>query len=243
MNRFAAGIALALSLLMSAGPALAAALPSVAVPVLDAAPSMVGTIDASWAKAAKITLDTDSIFKRAAEEPTTVYLAQEGGFLDVAFVVSQKSSQTAAQETNSSSVMGDDYVGVYLYPQGTSGIGYSFEANPHGARYQTSSENTSYAPQWTAAGKGTPTGYVVTMRIPLGVIRSGGSKTWRAQFVRSNVSAGSFSVWSYDPHEQGGTDSNFAGTLTGMEQGAAAQSASRPNPRFGENALRQATSK
>ena len=164
--------------------AVFAATASVTVPVLDTA-SMRGTIDESWAKAAKITLDTDSIFKRPAEEPTTVYLAQEGGFLDVAFDVTQKSSQTAAQETNSSSVMGDDYVGVYLYPQGTSGLAYSFEANPHGARYQTSSENTSYTPQWTAVGKGTPTGYVVTMRIPLGIIRSGGSKTWRAQFVRS----------------------------------------------------------
>ena len=242
MNRLAAGVAFALVLLMSARPALAAALPSLAVPVLDTAPSMRGTIDESWAKAAKITLDTDSIFKRPAEEPTTVYLAQEGGFLDVAFVVTQKSSQTAAQETNSSSVMGDDYVGVYLYPQGTSGLAYSFEANPHGARYQTSSENTSYTPQWTAVGKGTPTGYVVTMRIPLGIIRSGGSKTWRAQFVRSTVSAGSFAVWSYDPHEQSGTDSTFSGTLTGMEQGAAAQS-SRPKPRFGVYGLSESTSK
>ena len=98
MNRLAAGVALALVLLMSAAPALAAAMPSVAVPVLDTAPSMRGTVDESWAKAAKITLDMDSVFKRPAEEPTTVYLAQEGGFLDVAFVVTQKSSQTAAQE-------------------------------------------------------------------------------------------------------------------------------------------------
>jgi hypothetical protein len=243
MNRLAAGVALALVFLMSAGPALAAALPSVAVPVLDAAPSMAGTIDDSWAKAAKITLDTDSIFKRAAEEPTTVYVGQEGGFLDVAFVATQKSAQTAAQETNSSSVLGDDYVGVYLYPQGTTGLAYSFEANPHGARYQSSSENTSYSPQWAAVGKGSPTGYVVTMRIPLSIIRSGGSKTWRAQFVRATISTGGFSVWSYDPHEQGGTDSNFAGTLTGIGDGAAAAQSSRPKPRFGVYGLSESTSK
>jgi hypothetical protein len=242
MKRFAASLALALSVLVSAAPALAAALPSVAVPVLDTAPSVTGAIDESWAKAAKITLDTDFTFKRSVEEPTTVYLAQEGGFLDVAFVVAQKSSQTAAQETNSSSVLGDDYVGVYLYPQGTTGITYSFEANPHGARYQTSSENTSYTPQWTAVGKSSPAGYVVTMRIPLGIIRSGGSKTWHAQFVRATISTGSFAVWSFDPHSQGSTDPTFSGTLSGMEQGAA-QSASRPKPRFGVYGLSESTSK
>src|SRR5271156_6216887 len=110
MKRLATSFALALLFLVPAQAVLAAGAPAtVAVPVLEAAPSVNGTIDASWAKAAKISLDTDFTYKRAAEEPTTVYVAQDGAFLDVAFVVSQKGTQTAGQETNSMSVMGDDY--------------------------------------------------------------------------------------------------------------------------------------
>jgi hypothetical protein len=244
MKRFAAGFALALVFLAPAAGALAAdSLPSIAVPVLDPAPSMNGTIDDSWAKAAKISLATDFTYKRAAEEPTTVYIGQDAGFLDVAFVVKQKSSQTAAQETNSSSVLGDDYVGVYLAPQGSSGIGYSFDANPHGARFQTSSENTSYSPQWTAVGKTTPDGYVVTMRIPMSIIRSAGSKSWRAQFVRSTVGSGSLEVWSYDVHSQGPTDPTYSGTITGIGEGAPAAASGRPQPRIGVYGLGEATSK
>jgi hypothetical protein len=245
MNRLAACLALALAFLVPAQAAFAAeAFPSVAVPVLDAAPSMNGTIDDSWAKAAKITLTNDYTFKRAAEEPTTVYVAQDGAFLDVAFVATQKESQTSGQETNSSSVLGDDYVGVFLSPQGTTGIAYGFEANPHGARYQSSSENTAYSPQWTAVGKGTPTGYVVTMRIPLDIIRSGGSNSWKAQFSRSTVASGSLAEWTYDSHAQGPTDPTYEGTLTGIGAGAttAAQSA-RPKPRIGVYGLSESTSK
>ena len=117
-------------------------------------------------------LDTDFTYKRAAGEPTRVYVAQDGSFLDVAFAVTQKESKNASQVTNSASVLNEDYVGVYLYPQGTNGIAYGFFSNPNGARFQTSSENSAYAPQWVAVAKGTPDGYTVTMRIPLDVIRS-----------------------------------------------------------------------
>jgi Domain of unknown function (DUF5916) len=244
MIKLAACLALALAFVVPVAGALAAdAFPSIAVPVLDATPSMNGTVDDSWAKATKLELTNDFTFKRAVEEPTTVYVAQDGAFLDVAFVVSQKESQTSAQETNSSSVLGDDFVGVYLSPQGSSGISYSFQANPHGARYQTSSENTAYSPQWTAVGKGTKTGYVVTMRIPLGIIRSGGSTAWKAQFSRATVATGSLAEWTYNAHSQGPTDPTYEGTLTGIGAAATAQSAARPKPRIGVYGLSESTSK
>jgi hypothetical protein len=169
-------------------PALAADSTSpdtVTVPTLAAPPSMQGTIDVSWDPAAKLTLGQDFTYRRPAAEATEVLVAQDSAGLDIAFVVTQAEPLIQRQQTNGSSVTSDDYVGVYLYPHGTVGFQYAFFANPEGTRYQTSSENSAYTPQWTAIGHATPTGYVVTMRIPLEVIRSGGSTTWRAQFVRA----------------------------------------------------------
>jgi hypothetical protein len=42
-----------------------------------------------------------------------------------------------------------------------------------------------------------PGGYIVTMRIPLAIVRSGGRTAWRAQFVRATVHANAYDVWSY----------------------------------------------
>jgi hypothetical protein len=237
----AAALALGATLTVFPLTVPAASVPIAAVPVLATAPSMNGTIDDSWAKAAALSLDTDFTFKRAAGEPTRVYVAQDGGFLDVAFAVTQKEARNASQVTNSSSVLSEDYVGVYLYPQGTTGIAYGFFANPNGARYQTSSENSAYSPQWAAAGKSTPDGYTVTMRIPLDVIRSGGSTSWRAQFVRSTVATGGESVWSYDGRAQGLADPAFAGTLDGIGAQPQQKAAARPQPRVQIYGLGEAT--
>src|ERR1700681_4781370 len=181
---------------------------SVKVPVLADPPSMGGTLDASWDPAAKLTLGQDFTYRRPVDEATE--------------------ARTEAQQTNGSSVTSDDYVGVYLYPQGTTGFQYGFFANPRGTRHQTSSENSAYTPQWTAVGHATASGYIVTMRIPLNVIRSGGSTSWRAQFVRSIVATGGLAVWSYAGGGTGATDPAFAGTL--LDVGTKA-TALRPKPR------------
>lgn len=226
----AANFTLALALLTCAPAAYAAGTPtSIAVPVLTAEPPMDGTISDGWSNAAKVSLDIDFTYRRAAAEPTTVYVAQDDSSLDIAFDVSQKEPQVSAQVTNSSSVISEDYVGVYLNPQGTTGISYGFFANPHGARYQTSSENTAYTPQWTAVSKQTPKGYGVTMRIPLDIIRNGGSTSWRAQFVRATVATNGLSVWTYDPRPQSPSDPAFEGTLTGI--GSQSHQTARPKPR------------
>jgi len=211
----------------------------ISVPVLTGTPSLGGRIDASWETAASISLATDFTYRRPAVELTQVQVAQDRDGLDIAFTVVQQETLTAVQVTDGSSVLNDDYVGVYLYPQGTQGFGYSFVANPHGARYQTSTENSAYQPDWAAAGQQTPAGYVVTMRIPFGIIRSGGSKTWRAQFVRSTVATGGLAVWNYAELAGGAQQALFAGIL----QGVASGSASRPKPRAQLYGLGEATTR
>jgi hypothetical protein len=186
---------------------------SVKVPTLAEPPSMGGTLDASWEPAAKLTLGQDFTYRRPVEEATEVRIAQDGSSLDIVFVVTQREARTEAQQTNGSSVTSDDYVGVYFFPRGTTGFSYGFFANPRGTRHQFSSENSAYTPQWTAVGHATATGYIVTMRIPLNVIRSGGSTAWRAQFVRSTVATGGLAVWAYAGGGTGATDPAFAGTL------------------------------
>jgi hypothetical protein len=209
-----------------------AALPgtSISVPVLSATPSMNGVVDSSWSGAAKLTLDMDFTYKRSAEEPTTVYVGQESGYLDVAFVATQREPVTEIQETNGSSVQDDDYVAVALNPEGTQGFAYIFYSNPRGARFQTSSENSAYSPQWTSVGTKTPAGYTVTMRIPLSVIRNGGSTTWRAQFGRYTVATNGLSVWTFSPSASNVTDPSFFGVLRGIESHG--RSSARPQPRI-----------
>lgn len=218
----------------SAGGAFA-----ITVPKLDAPPTMNGVIDDSWAKAVQVPVSFDFTYQRPGET-TIAYIAQDATALDVAFVATQKAPLTANQETNGSGVMNDDSVAIVLYPQGTQGFQYQFMANPHGARDQTSSENTSYSPQWTATARTTPTGYVVTMRIPFDIIRSGRSSVWRAQMYRMVVATNSMNVWSHTPGQRNATDATFAGILDGIEVGANAASL-RPKPRLQFYALGEKT--
>ena len=211
---------------------------TVAVPLLATPPSMNGVIDESWQPAAKVSLGQDFTYRRPVDETTEVEIAQDASALDVAFVVTQREPRTESQQTNSSAVQSDDYVGVYLFPRGTQGFSYGFFANPRGTRYQTSSENSAYSPPWTAAGHVTSSGYVVTMRIPLDVIRSGGSTTWRAQFVRSTVATGGLAVWAFAPRASNASDATFAGTLVGV---GAKSTALRPKPRAQLYALGERT--
>jgi hypothetical protein len=210
-------------------PALAAdEADAVKVPAFSTAPEMSGSLDPAWTKAARIPLVTDFTYRRPAEEATDVYIGQEKGALDIAFVVTQKESVLAAQVTNGSSVTSDDYVTAYLWPQGTRGFAYSFTANPRGTRYQTSSENSAYTPQWEAVGHVTPTGYIITMRIPLAAIRNGGSTSWRAQFARATVATNGLAVWTFSPRQQNVNDPAFAGILNDV---GGAAGAARPKPR------------
>lgn len=213
--------------------------PSVTVPQLAQAPAVNGVIDASWTGAARVNLGYDYIYHRAASEPTTVYIAQSGQALFIAYDVHQRETLTVGQTTNGGAVLNDDHVALALFPQGTQGFGYIFRSNVNGARDQSSGENSSYAPQWESAGHKTAYGYQVTMRIPLDVIRSGGSSSWRAQFVRITSASGSRNIWSYDSAMQADIDVNYVGTLNGIQ---VAKGADRPPARLQIYALGQAAS-
>lgn len=207
------------------------------VPAFAAPPSMKGIVDDSWSKAQQLPVSFDFTYQREGE-PARVYVAQDPRALDVAFVVTQHTPITDSAETNGPGVLNDDNVTVDLWPQGTGGFHYTFSANPRGARYQTSSENSAYAPDWTAVATRTPGGYVVTMRIPFEIMRAGGSTSWKAQFQRTIQTTNSHEVWEHAPGQRNGADVAFAGTLNGI---AANAPALRPRPRLQFYALGEAT--
>lgn len=243
MARFAYRVAmlmLAVLLVTSNAGAITSGGPSVTVPQLTAAPHVNGVIDDSWKSAAQIHLTYDYIYKRAAGEATTIYIAQSGPALYIGWDVQQREARTVEQNTNGGAVENDDHVAVALYPQGSQGFMYIFRSNVNGARDQSSSENSSYAPQWQSAGHKTAYGYQVTMRIPLDIMRTGGSKNWRAQFVRITSSSGSRNVWAYDPAMQYDIDVNYIGTLKGI---AVAKVSARPPARFQMYGLGELASK
>jgi hypothetical protein len=213
----------------SAALAVTAPTPAVSVPQLSTPPHLDGVIDDSWNGAAKIELRFDFTYRRPATEPTTVYIAQSGQALYFAWDVHQRQPITVGQTTNGGAVFNDDHVAIAFYPQGSQGFGYIFRSNVNGARDQSSTENSAYAPQWQSAGHKTSYGYQVTERIPLDIMRSGGSRRWRAQFVRITSTTGSRNVWAFDPAMQADVDVNLIGTLTGIE---VSKTASKPPARL-----------
>ncbi len=189
------------------------------VPELPVSPRIDGFIDATWEKAGSAPLDYDIVSRRTVAAPTVVRIAQSKDSLFVAFRVEQAEPIVQATETNGSSVMSDDYVGVYISPNGSVGFQYGFFANARGARYQTSSENASFTPQWTALGKPSAAGYTVTMRLPKAAIHSDGRTTWRAQFVRASVRTGAVDIWTHDDRSTSASSSAFFGSLRGITNG------------------------
>src|ERR1700681_1301552 len=143
-------------------------------------PAIDGTLnDAAWTKAAHVTLEHDLQFQRPAQQHTDAYFMLDDKNLYVAFVPKQQNEIIATQHTNDVGENSDDEVAVRLWPDGASGFAYRFAASPIGTRYESSSENSSYSPTWTAIGKVSDGQYVVTMRIPLNVLRGQQRATWR----------------------------------------------------------------
>ncbi|MBC5823759.1 MAG: hypothetical protein GIW99_00135 [Candidatus Eremiobacteraeota bacterium] len=232
MGRNALAVTVAATLLLAWGATNASAdgAFTISVPALVQPPSMNGTIDESWSKAVKVPVGFDFTYQRPGE-PTTAYIVQDSGALDVAFAVTQREQIAAAQATNGSGVSSDDHVTVVFWPQGSDGFSYAFSANPLGVRYQTSSENTAYSPEWTSVGKRTSSGYVVTMRIPFAIMRSGGSADWKVQFERTTIANDSVQVWEHVQGQRNPGQAAYGGTLTGIHRGAAS-SPITPKPRL-----------
>ena len=211
----------------SARDARAASGPSIVVPQLALAPHITGAIDASWKGAAQLRLGWDYTYRRPAEETTTVHVAQHGNALYIAWDVHQRAPLTITQNTNGEGVYNDDHVAVVFYPQATQGFVYIFRSNPIGTRDQSSSENSAYSPHWESVGRRTPYGYIVTMRIPLSVIRSGGSTLWHVQFLRKTSATNGDFIWASDPAMQSDIDENYTGVMSGINIGTVARPPAR----------------
>lgn len=179
----------------------------------------------------QLSLGYDFMYKRKAEEPTLVDVSQDQDALILSVDAKQKEPITATQTTNGAGVLNDDNITVYLFPKGTTGFAYTFSANPHGARYQTSSENAAYSPEWSASAKTIAGGYSLVMRIPFDIMRTGGSTSWRVQVSRTIVATNSNPVWCDNSPQDVPFDPAFAGTFDGVDVKNVAQAA-RPKPRL-----------
>ena len=203
-------------------------------------PALDGTLnDPEWKTAPHVQLQWDLAFQRPANETTEAYLLVDSKFVYVAFVAHQKEAIVATQHTNDQPLPNDDVVRVYFWPAGDSGNEYGFVSNPIGTRYEFSSENTAFAPNWDCVAKPAADGYIVTERIPIGVMRGDGRGTWRVQFDRRIRSSNQVVEWAHNS-AQGSTDTSvFAGYLGGMQL---ASHAARTKPRVALYALGQAAS-
>jgi hypothetical protein len=76
------------------------------------------------------------------------------------------------------------------------------------------------------------------MRIPFDIMRSGGSKSWKAQFERTVQATNSDDVWEHQQGQRNGADVAYAGTLDGIASGS---QAARTKPRLQFYALGEAT--
>ena len=216
-----------------ASAADAAELPHSNVPMLAKMPSMQGRIDETWKGSARVVLEYDFTNRRRVVHPTVVYVAQDPKGLDFAFVVRERGNVAASTVSNGSAIFGDDNVQVSLEPQGVQGFSYQFTANPRGAHYQSSTENSAYTPHWISRGRITGRGYTITMHIPFSIIRSGGSHAWKAQLVRFDLKTNSLQVWSYDSDAPSPTEALYSGTLSGVAIGGSEKrKATRPKARF-----------
>ncbi len=202
---------------------------SISAVTVQTPPKIDGTLDdPAWKTAAHVQLGWDFTFRRPATEATDAYVLADKQYLYVAFVAKQKEPLTATQHVNDQPLGSDDVVRVYLFPAGEQSFEYMFVSNPIGTRYETSSENTAFAPQWDAVAKQTGDGYIVTERIPLGIMRGDGRTEWRIQFDRRIYNLTELLEWSNDPG-QGSTDSShYTGYLRGMSGAATASAKTKP---------------
>ncbi len=185
------------------------------VPVVSTPPSS-EQIEHPTGDPAVMTLGYDFTYHRPASNKVTVEVSRDQKMIYFGFLVEQKGAMSAEEETNGPGVLNDDSVAVFLFPEGTKGFQYSFYSNPRGARYQWSSENAAYSPQWSAVGHRTSGGYAVMMAIPIRAIRAGNSTAWKIQFMATDVTSGSQLIWAHDPKQTVASDPTFAGTLYGM---------------------------
>jgi hypothetical protein len=239
-------VAAVFAVAVAASTANALAYPQLSVPQTADPPLDPGAPASGWSGAAAMTLPWDAVRSRPASEDTKAWIATDGHALYVRFDATQREPIAAQQHTNDVGQGNDDEVWIDLWPNGISGYFYQFYATPNGTHYQYSSENTAYSPDWESQGVAHGSGYTVTMRIPLEVLRNAHGGTWKAQLVRYVHASGEQQVWSYDrvqmqPDTYGNADYAHAGSIALPEFHGVV--AARPKPRAALYALGEAASK
>ena len=211
----ALGVTAALTLALLLVPVAAHAFPQLVLDNLSAAPSLDPSDDvSSWSGAANATLTWDVQGGHLSREHAIAHVETDGVALYVRFDVDQREPIVDTQRTNDVGQGTDDVVWVDLWPTGPTGFQYQFFATPNGTHYETSTENTTYAPRWTSYGKIRDRGYTVTMKIPLAVMRGAEtSHAWKIQFGRFLRATGEQTVWSYDNAQTQADDPARAGQL------------------------------
>ena len=204
-----------------------------------AAPILNGTIGESWRGGSHVSLAWDLPNGRPAREATDVYLLVDTHTLYVAFDATQHGPIIAGQRANNIGEGSDDEVHVTIWPAGNNGFRYDFISTPLGTRYQYSTENDAYTPQWTAGARLRDDGYSVTMAIPLDAMRIDPQVPWSLQLWRTESKSGEQYVWSHAAGQTSPQDSSYAGKLTGI---SAFVKAKLPKPRVGVYALGQLAS-
>lgn len=229
------------ALLAAAVPASAlSGYPHIAVPLYTASLDPAASA-AAWQKAAGVRLLWNVQAEAPATDATVAAIATDGTSFYVRFDATQREPISAAQHTNNVGQGSDDAVWIDLWPNGTNGFFYQFEATPNGTHYQSSSENTTYSPSWESFGAVRNGGYTVTMKIPLDIMRGIASgRAWKVQFVRFVHATGEQDVWSYDATQSNPDDVVRAGTMTLPPTNVRS---ARPKPRVATYALVEAASK
>lgn len=203
---------------------------SISVPHTATAPPIDGSLDdPAWKNAAVAQLSYDLRYHAAASQATSIYTMSDGVYLYVGVDAKQNIPVRTTEHTNGVGLDTDDEVQVDLWPNGTRGFRYKFTSTAIGTHYQYSTENNSFEPAWSSAGKVVPGGYAITMRIPLAVMHGTGSGDWRIQFIRYMPVTNNVFVWSYGAAQSDFNDVNYSGSLEGLPR----LSALREKPRIG----------
>ncbi len=128
-----------------------------------------------------------------ADAHTTVYVAENGAQLLIAFVADDPDpSKIRAFLRDRDSAYMDDFAGVVLDTFDDERRAYEFFVNPLGAQMdlikdEAHGEDDSWDGLWDSYGRLTPTGYVVEMEIPFSTLRFPAGKSiqqWGADFLR-----------------------------------------------------------
>lgn len=191
-----------------------------------------------WTPAAEAALKWDVVHRESAAEPTEAHISTDGHFLYVRFDAQQSEPIADAQHSNDVGQGNDDAVWIDLWPNGVHGYFYQFQVTPNGTHYESSSENTSYSPNWESYGARSAGGYTVTMKIPFEAIRGVHPGSWSAQLVRYVHASGAQYVWTYDATQNSPDDISRAGQV--VMPSLVQATTSRPKPRVAIYALGEA---